>query len=158
MELTVLDLDATDQAYKSDPYAVFAWSREHAPVRRVTLNGMPAWLVTRYDDVRAALANPGLSNDLGNLNPRLAEANPWMLGERVLGLDRNIIRSDPPAHSRLRKLVSKAFTPARIETLRPRVQAMADELAAPFLSRGAADLIADFAFPLPLMVIMELLG
>ncbi|MFL6129228.1 MAG: cytochrome P450 [Mycobacteriales bacterium] len=81
-----------------------------------------------------------------------------MLGERMMGLDRNLLRSDPPTHTRLRRLVSKAFTSGRIEQLRPRVQEMADGLAARFLPRGEAELIAEFAFPLPLMVIMELLG
>src|SRR5262249_26633652 len=122
------------------------------------LNTMPAWLVTRYEDVRALLADPRLSNSLDNLSPELAAAGAWVLGERMMGLDRNLLRSDPPTHTRLRRLVSKAFTPGRVEKLRPRVQEMADGLAAAFLPRGEADLIADFAFPLPLMVIMELLG
>jgi len=81
-----------------------------------------------------------------------------VLGERVMGLDRNLLRSDPPAHTRLRRLVGRAFTPGRIEQLRPRVREMADGLAARFLPRGEAELIGEFAFPLPLMVMMELLG
>jgi cytochrome P450 len=63
----------------------------------------------------------------------LASAGAWVLGERMMGLDRNLLRSDPPAHTRLRRLVSKAFTPGRIEQLRPRVQETADGLAARFL-------------------------
>jgi cytochrome P450 len=151
-------LDATRQAYTSDPYPIYAELRRSAPVRRITLNGMPAWLVTRYDDVRTALSDPNLSNSLDHLNAELAAAGAWVLGERMLGLDRNLLRSDPPTHTRLRRLVSKAFTPNRIEALRPRVQQMADELAAAFRSRGSAELIGELAFPLPLMVIMELLG
>ena len=154
----VLELDATQQAYKGDPYPIYAQLRQSGPVRQVTLNGMPAWLVTRYDDVRTALSEPSLSNSLDNLNPELAAAGAWVLGERMMGLDRNLLRSDPPAHTRLRRLVSKAFTPGRIEALRPRVQEMADGLVAKFRPRGTAELIGEFAFPLPLMVIMELLG
>jgi len=154
----VVDLDATDAGYKADPYPVYAELRASAPVRRITLNTMPAWLVTRYEDVRRLLADPRLSNSLDNLSPQLAAAGAWVLGERMMGLDRNLLRSDPPTHTRLRRLVSKAFTPGRIERLRPRVQQMADGLAARFLPRGEAELIGEFAFPLPLMVIMELLG
>jgi cytochrome P450 len=154
----VVDLDAGQPAFKNDPYPVYAELRRSGPVRRITLNGLPAWLVLGYDNVRQALADPGLSNSLDNLNPAVAEAGPWVLSERVMGLDRNLMRSDPPAHARLRRLVSKAFTVGRIEALRPRVQDIAGELVADFLPRGEAELIGDFAFPLPLMVIMELLG
>lgn len=156
--MDVLELDATDQVYKGDPYPLYARLRRSEPVRRVTLNGMPAWLVTRYDDVRAALAEPNLSNSLDHLNADLAAAGTWVLGERAMGLDRNLLRSDPPAHTRLRRLVSKAFTPGRIEALRPWTQQTADRLAAAFRPRGTAELIGEFAFPLGLMVIMELLG
>jgi cytochrome P450 len=158
MSDNVVDLDATDPAYKADPYPTYTALRASAPARRITLNTMPAWLVTRYEDVRRLLADPRLSNSLDNVSPALAAAGAWVLGERVMGLDRNLLRSDPPAHTRLRRLVSKAFTPGRIERLRPRVQEMADGLAARFLPRGEAELIGEFAFPLPLMVIMELLG
>jgi cytochrome P450 len=154
----VLLLDASQPAYKGDPHPIYAELRRSAPVRRVVLNGLPAWLVTRYEDVRQALTDPRLSNSLDSLSPALPEAGAWILGERMLGLDRNLLRSDPPRHTRLRRLVSKAFTPGRIEALRPRVQEMADALAADFLPRGEAELIHEFAFPLPLMVIMELLG
>jgi cytochrome P450 len=153
-----LDLDAGQPAYKGDPYPVYADLRRSAPVRRITLNGLPAWLVTRYEDVRQALADPRLSNSLDSLNPALTAGGAWVLGERMMGLDRNLLRSDPPAHTRLRRLVSKAFTPGRIEALRPRAQGMADELVAAFLPRGEVELVGEFAFPLPLMVIMELLG
>ena len=154
----VIDLDATDPGYKADPYPVYGALRASAPVRRITLNTMPAWLVTRYEDVRRLLADPRLSNSLDNLSPQLAAAGAWVLGERMMGLDRNLLRSDPPTHTRLRRLVSRAFTPGRIELLRPRIEEMADDLAARFLPRGEAELIGEFAFPLPLMVIMELLG
>jgi cytochrome P450 len=154
----IVDLDATDPGFKADPYPTYAALRVSAPVRRITLNTMPAWLVTRYEDVRRLLADPRLSNSLDNLSPELTAAGAWVLGERMMGLDRNLLRSDPPTHTRLRRLVSKAFTPGRVEQLRPRVQEMADGLATRFLPRGEAELISEFAFPLPLMVIMELLG
>jgi cytochrome P450 len=154
----VVDLNATDPRYKADPYPTYAALRESAPARRIMLNTMPAWLVTRYDDVRQLLAEPRLSNSLDSLSPELAAAGAWVLGERAMGLDRNMLRSDPPAHTRLRRLVGKTFTPRRIERLRPRVREMADDLAAKILPRGEAELIGEFAFPLALGVIMELLG
>jgi len=61
----IVDLDATDPGYKADPYPIYAELRSSAPVRRITLNGMPAWLVTRYPDVRRLLADPRLSNSTG---------------------------------------------------------------------------------------------
>jgi cytochrome P450 len=154
----ILDLDARQPAYSNDPYPLYAQLRESAPVRRVILGSLPAWLVTRYDDVRQALADPRLSTCLDNLDPALAEAGAWILGERMMHLDRHMLRSDPPAHTRLRRLVAKAFTPGRIEALRPRVADMAGQLMAEFLPRGRAELVSEFAFPLPLMAIMELLG
>src|SRR5262249_27364869 len=111
-----------------------------------------------HDDVRAALAEPNLNNSLDHLNAELAAAGLWVLGERHLGLDRNLLRSDPPAHTRLRKLVTRTFTSGRIEALRPRVLELAEGLAGRFRPRGQAELISEFAFPLPLAVIMELLG
>jgi len=75
--VNVLDLDAADQAYKGDPYPLYEQLRRSAPVSRVTLNGMPAWLVTRHDDVRAALAEPNLNNSLDHLNAELAAAGLW---------------------------------------------------------------------------------
>ncbi|WP_370942920.1 cytochrome P450 [Amycolatopsis sp. cg5] len=153
--MDVTQLDATDPAYKDDPYRTYAGL---PPVSRVTLNGMPAWLVTRYDYVRRAFSDPHLSNDLGHLNAAIDAGGAWVTAERAMGLDRNLLRSDGATHGRLRRLVSKAFTPARIESMRPKVEAMADELAARFRSRGEVELIGEFAFPFALTVIMELLG
>jgi cytochrome P450 len=73
----VVDLDTTDPRYKADPYPTYAALRASAPACRITLNTMPAWLVTRYDDVRQLLADPRLSNSLDNLSPTLAAAGTW---------------------------------------------------------------------------------
>ncbi|SOE09945.1 Cytochrome P450 [Streptomyces sp. 2323.1] len=137
-----------------DPYAAYAALREAGPVHRITgADGSPAWLVTRYDDVRSALADPRLSLDRRHAGPG---------GYRGFALppalDANLLNMDPPDHTRVRRLVVKAFTPGRVETLRAPVRRVADELLDAMAERGRADLIADYAGPLPITVICDLLG
>ncbi|MFI1158652.1 cytochrome P450 [Streptomyces sioyaensis] len=137
-----------------DPYAAYAALREDGPVHRITgADGSPAWLVTRYDDVRSALADPRLSLDRRHAGPG---------GYRGFALppalDANLLNMDPPDHTRVRRLVVKAFTPGRVETLREPVRRVADELLDAMAERGRADLIADYAGPLPITVICDLLG
>ncbi len=145
--------------FEADPYAAYAGLRESLPVCRVTArDGLYGWLVTRHDDARAALADPRLSKD-----PRLAPADWREAGrgrplEDRAGLGTHLLTTDPPDHTRLRRLVSAAFTPRRVEGLRGRVQEIADELVAAIEARGSADLIEDFAAPLPVTVIGEMLG
>ncbi|RXS77677.1 cytochrome P450 [Streptomyces sp. TM32] len=137
-----------------DPYAAYAALREAGPVHRITgADGSPAWLVTRYDDVRSALADPRLSLDRRHAGPG---------GYRGFALppalDANLLNMDPPDHARVRRLVVKAFTPGRVETLRAPVRRVADDLLDAMAERGRADLIADYAGPLPITVICDLLG
>jgi cytochrome P450 len=141
-----------DPALLADPHPALAAMRESGPVHRVDMRmGLPVWMVTRYDDVLAALSDPRLSND-----PHHASA----LTEVMRGdfLSRSMIGTDPPEHRRLRRLVSKAFTARRVEGLRPRVQEITDALLDRISPRGSADLVAEFALPLPVTVIGELLG
>ncbi|MFF3371593.1 cytochrome P450 [Streptomyces sp. NPDC002680] len=136
------------------PYEVYARLREAGPVHRVTgTDGLPAWLVTRYDDVRQAIADPRLSLDKRNAKPG---------GYHGLALppalDANLLNMDPPDHTRIRRLVSQAFTPRRIALLREPVRRTADQLLDTVEPHGRADLIASYAAPLPITVICELLG
>lgn len=151
-----IDLVSWEPGYTENPYPFFARMREQAPVAKVTLEGLSVWLVTRYDDVREALSDPRLSND-----PMFADAVtravPWVGGLATVA-PRHMVQMDPPDHTRLRRLVAKAFTPRRIEVLRPRIQQIAGELVAAIQPRGRADLLVEFAQPLPLTVISELLG
>jgi cytochrome P450 len=153
----VLDLDSLAPGFAEDPHPVYAVLRRVTPVRRVRVNGLSAWLVTGHDAVRQALPHPGLSSEIRSASPAVA-AHPFVRSEAVIGLDRHMLRSDPPDHTRLRRLVAQAFTPRRIEALRPRARQIAEELLAEVLPLGRADLIEDFALPLPAIVIMELLG
>lgn len=150
-----IDLASWEPAYTEDPYPFFARSREQAPVCKVVMDGLAVWLVTRYDDIREVLSDPRLSND-PNLADAATRAVPWVRAS--MSLARHLLRVDPPDHTRLRRLVAKAFTPRRIEALRPRIQQIADELVAAIQPLGRADLLAEFALPLPVIVISELLG
>ncbi|MGW7424000.1 cytochrome P450 family protein [Streptomyces sp. NPDC054813] len=138
----------------ADPYAVYARLREAGPVHRFAgTDGLPAWLVTRYEDVRQALADPRLSLDKAHAKPG---------GYRGLALppalDANLLNMDPPDHTRVRRLVSQAFTPRRIALLREPVRRTADRLLDAVEPLGRTDLIAGYAAPLPIAVICELLG
>jgi cytochrome P450 len=137
----------------ADPYPGYAALREAAPVHQVTLpDGSVAWLVTRYADVRAALADPRLSLDKANA------AGGWRGFALPAALDANLLNMDPPEHTRIRRLVGQAFTPQRVEQLRPAVGQVANELLDRVAPAGRADLVADYAGPLPVTVIGDLLG
>nr|WSZ94760.1 cytochrome P450 [Streptomyces sp. NBC_00857] len=131
----------------------YAALRREEPLCRVQLPyGEPAWLATRYDDVKAVLGDPRFSRAaaVGRDQPR-SRPYPSAAG--------TMISLDPPDHTRLRRLATKAFTARRIEALRPRAQQIADELVDAMLAKGApAELVEDFALPLPITVICELLG
>lgn len=123
------------------------------PPRQVRLPyGEPAWLATRYEDAKLVLSDPRFSRAaaIGRDEPR---TRPYPSGPGT------IMSFDPPEHSRLRRLVTQAFTVRRVEALRPRAQRIADELVDAMLANGApGDLATDFGLPLPTIVICELLG
>ncbi|WP_093462409.1 cytochrome P450 family protein [Streptomyces melanosporofaciens] len=146
--------------FATDPYPAYAWLREHAPVHRTTLpSGVDAWLVTRYADARKALADPRLSkNPQRHSAAAHAKGKVGIPGEQRADLMTHLLNIDPPDHTRLRRLVSKAFTPRRVAAFTPRVQTLTDQLIDAFEERGEADLIHEFAFPLPIYAICDLLG
>ncbi|MET9726722.1 cytochrome P450 family protein [Streptomyces zaomyceticus] len=146
--------------FASDPYPAYAWLREHAPVHRTTLpSGVEAWLVTRYADARQALADQRLSkNPAHHDESPHAKGKTGIPGERKAELMTHLLNIDPPDHTRLRRLVSKAFTPRRVAEFAPRVQELTDRLIDSFVEKGSADLIHEFAFPLPIYAICDLLG
>ena len=146
--------------FAADPYPAYAWLREHEPVRWTELpSGVGAWLVTRYADARQALADPRLSkNPEHHDEPAHARGRTGIPGERKAELMTHLLNIDPPDHTRLRRLVSKAFTPRRVAEFAPRVQELTDRLIDSFVGRGSADLIHEFAFPLPIYTICDLLG
>ncbi|QUI32152.1 cytochrome P450 [Streptomyces alfalfae] len=146
--------------FATDPYPAYAWLRENSPVHRTTLpSGVEAWLVTRYADARQALADQRLSkNPAHHDEPAHAKGKTGIPGERKAELMTHLLNIDPPDHTRLRRLVAKAFTPRRVAEFAPRVQELTDRLIDRFAHQGSADLIHDFAFPLPIYAICDLLG
>ena len=151
-------LNPFEPGYYDDPYRQYAQLREHDPVHRSDLG---PWLITRWADVHTVLRRPGTSVDERNLpegrrrRDRLVEIDP----KRANRASHAILNIDPPDHTRLRKLVSKAFTPRAVERIRARTAELTDEILDDLARRNEpVDLIADLAFPLPFQVISELLG
>jgi cytochrome P450 len=145
---------------RDDPFSLFAAVRDLGAVHAVRLaDGHRAWLVVRYDEARAALSDPRLSKDM---HAALATGTD-VVAEGLPGpaFARHMLSVDPPDHTRLRRLVSTAFSPRRVEGLRPRVQTIVDGLLDDLAAHGPdrlVDLVGAFAFPLPFTVICDLLG
>ncbi|WAZ21009.1 cytochrome P450 [Streptomyces cinnabarinus] len=136
------------------PHDVNRRLRESAPVHRIAgTDGNPAWLVTRYEDVRAALNDPRLS-----LDKRHAAPGNYRGFALPPALDANLLNMDPPDHTRIRRLVVRAFTARRVEGLRAPIRQTADRLLDALGSEGSTDLVAAYAAPLPITVICDLLG
>jgi len=145
--------------FTDDPYPQYATLRSGAPAGRHPLG---FWLLTRYEDV-SGLLRAGMSVEDRSITDRdLIELREQMYGEegaRPRGM--SMLDRDPPDHTRLRRLVSKAFTPRAVEALRPRIAGLVDEMldAAERQGHGArVDLVDALAFPLPFAVIAEMLG
>jgi cytochrome P450 PksS len=169
-EFSVSDLFA--QETERNPCAFYARLRAQGPLHHFAdfVGVGPGWLATTYADAAAILKDPRFIKDrrkvvLPSHRPEDdgPESGRAVAAESVhphmpLSWRRDMLTMDAPDHTRLRNLVSKAFTPRMIEQLRPRVQQITDELLDAVASQGRMDLIDDFAFPLPMTVICELLG
>ncbi|MCK7622840.1 cytochrome P450 [Streptomyces sp. RS10V-4] len=154
-------LDPSDPVFARDPYPSYARLRTQGPATRVTLpNGTQAWLVTGYDTARTVLADPRFSNVPPPAAGRPRPDSPARRARAVLA--RHMLNRDAPDHRRLRDLVAGSFTPPRVQALRPRIAQLADGLAAEVADRlaggGPVDVVDAFAFPLPVLVIADLLG
>ncbi len=145
-------------SFFQDPQGLFARLRSSAPVTQViTAEGLRVWLVTRYEDVRAGLADPRLAKDwVTHMTPEDFDIN---VDPVQAYLDQHMLNLDPPDHTRLRRLVVKAFTTRRVAALRPRISSITGELLDAMADGPAeTDLIEAFAFPLSVTVICELIG
>ena len=143
--------------FVSEPHQFYTRLQKEDPVHRV--RSLSSWWVTRYSDVVTVLSDPRF------LRPSPTEFSgeielPRSLEERIAEIPPNMIYANPPAHTRLRSIVNMAFTPSLVENLRPRIQEIAQDLLRQVIADGKRrmDLIAEFAFPLPVMVISELFG
>jgi cytochrome P450 len=151
-----------DQEFIQHPYDLYRKLRAEEPVREVVMPlGLRAWLVTRYADARAALAEPDLRKDAAT-TLRLYEKHMSALGDDqptfAETTAETMLNSDPPQHTRLRALVMKAFTARTIEQLRPRVEAITARLLDEMAEQRTVNLLETLAFPLPITVICEVLG
>jgi len=147
-------------AIRDDPFGHFAEARARGPVQRARLaDGHPAWVVLGYDTARQALNDPRISKDmlaaLDQAGDVVAEGLPGP------AFSRHMLNVDPPDHTRLRRLVSRAFAPGRIAALEPAIRGIAGHLLDELGQAGpgaTVDLIEGYAYPLPFQVIGELLG
>lgn len=151
--------DLANPQFKANPYPFYARLRAEAPVWRTTLpDKRVAWLVTRYEDVAGVLRDDTFAKDrLNAMDPEQLRKTPWVPGF-LKPLERNMLDLDDPDHARLRALVSKAFTPRLIERLRGRIETLSEELLDVMERKGGAELVGDYALPIPATVIAELLG
>lgn len=153
----ILDLSTLDPDFTQDPYPHYAAWRAEAPVRKVVLHGLPAWLATRAEDVMTVLTDARFKVGTEYASPGIPRV-PWVFGAAAAGLEKHLSAVDPPDHTRLRRLVGRSFTPRRIERLRPAVRRITGELIDGFIARGTVELLSQFAYPLAVTVISELLG
>lgn len=145
---------------RANPFPVFAALRDQGAVQRVTLrDGLPAWVVLRYDEAKAALNDPRLSKDMH----AAFAAGPEIVDEGLPGpaFARHMLAVDPPDHTRLRQIVAGRFSHHSVVGLEPRVREIIAALLDDIAQQGPAaevDLMATFAFPMPFTVICEMLG
>jgi cytochrome P450 len=137
--------------FHEDPYPAYRLLRERDPVHQMP---MGAWVLTRYDDVAAALRD----SRLGRAGSEVMLAAVYGAGNEDIPMPPSMLFRDPPDHTRLRSLVSRAFTPRVVEGLRARIGEIVDHLLDRAQERGRMDVIADLAYPLPVTVISEMLG
>lgn len=153
-----MTFDLFSPAFKRDPFTTFARMRQESPIyAHVSPGGATTWYITRYEDVLAVLKdNDHFVKDVRHTKEQIPAAPARPTLHQLI--NQNMLFADPPDHTRLRALVSQVFTPRRVEQAAPRIQAAADELLDRAAAAGAMELIADYALPLPLVVISEMLG
>ena len=153
--------DPFDPLWASDPFPLYADLRQRAPIHR---NDLGFWVVARHEDCLAILRDRRASSDSLNVavdrmpqgfRTPMAEDDPMVATMLEM---RPFLFRDPPDHTRLRGLVSKAFTPKVVESLRSRTEQVVDELLDAAMEAGDVDLLEEFAYPLPVRIICDLLG
>jgi cytochrome P450 len=155
--MAALQFSLADPAVNADPFPIFRRLQDEDPVH--WSDAIRGWNITRYDDVRAIALDREMSAD--RVRP-FFEVLPTDEQRKLADLQHYLtlwaVFKDPPDHTRLRGLMNRAFTPRAVEALRPNVERIVDDLLDAIVERGEADLIADFAYPLPASVIMDMLG
>lgn len=141
----------------ADPYPTYRALREHAPISWSPL--LESWVLTRHRDVEFVLTDSRFSADRRRARTRFSEMMAQQQ-ERLgpFGRTQTMLTADPPEHTRLRRLVSKAFTPRAVMDLRPRIQQIVDGILDEVEQKGEFEVVHDLAYPLPVIVIAEMLG
>ena len=142
--------DLARPQFKANPYPFYARLRAEAPVCLTKLLQKRTWLVSRYDDAHHVLKDERFVKDW--------PAATWWLHRLAGPVTKHMLNQDGADHTRLRTLVHKAFTPHLIEKLRGRIQTVSDELLTAAAAKSPIDLMSDYALPLPLTIIADLLG
>jgi cytochrome P450 len=143
-----------------DPHPAFARQRRQAAALHLKLpaDGAEVWAVTRHAAALALFGETGVIKDQARARRHMMAAGRQTVDSTAIPTVRDVVSSDPPEHARLRRLVSDAFTVHRVRRLAPRIERIAHDILERLVPDGRAELIADFAFPLPITVICELLG
>lgn len=149
-------VDITASNFRANPFPTFKRWRETRPVAPVRASGERAWIITRYDDVQIALTDDRFAKDRRNV-PGYKKQSVWM-PKFIQPLQRNMLEMDAPDHARLRSLAHQAFSPRLIAQMQTRIYQLAHELIDRVEAKGEMDVIRDFALPIPLTVISEMLG
>ena len=154
-----LPIEFNEAVFRSNPYPVYAKMRKSAPVHQMkAIFGQPAYLITRYEDVVSSLKDPRFSNDY-RLNPTRGNmSSVWWMPKVFTILQEGMLTNDDPIHQRQRNLVHLAFTPKRIEKITSRIEEVTQALLDQAEKKNSIDLIHDFALPLPLTIISDLMG
>lgn len=160
---TTADIERIPADFMREPFGLFARLRRDGPAHELVMpHGAKVWMVTRYDDVRALLNDPRLSKDGRRANEMFAKHSACPVGDGSSRFDdeltAHMLNSDPPRHTRLRNLVSSAFTVRRAEAMRPRIEQVVDELLDAVAGPGEVDLIRTFAEPLSFTIMLDVVG
>jgi cytochrome P450 len=158
-------LERIPDDFMQRPYEILEPYRKAGRVHHVVFpHGADVWLVTQYQDVRQLLQDTRVSKDGRRMNEMFARhTGTYVEDEKPdVGFDdelsQHMLNSDPPRHTRLRSLVSKAFTLRRMEAFRPRIQQLVDDMLDAIADRDDVDLVSEYAQPLPIVIICDVLG
>ncbi len=150
-------LELTDDFYQ-DPHATYQALRKRGPLHQIRLDGVLGWLVVDHEVAKQAFAEPTISKRIGSPEGQAVLAKNGAAELFNTAISDNMLFADPPQHTRLRRLVAKAFAGPAIRDLQPRITSIADTLLDDISARTTVDLIDSYAFRLPTAVICELLG
>lgn len=153
-----IDIDLTSPTIRADPYPTYARLRRERPLAlAVDAFGGEVWAVSRYSDVNEVLRDPRILCNQRTASGK-SDFDRWYVPKIMRAFGETMLSQDDEGHRRLRGLVHKAFTPRMVENLTRRVEQLVDELLTRAAAHGQFDLIADFALPLPLTIISEMMG